>query len=249
MDKHSKTAGFWRGKGFYVALTLIVACSMLASFLAIDTMIDSLGSSPGSDNITGEEDIAWDLEQMPAETNQESIPVEPFSSSSQASKPQSSQSAPSAASEASAAQSQPAAQQQPSEPLRVWPVSGEPTHPFSGDELVFNETMQDWRTHNGVDLAADEGADVLVPVSGTVKNVYEDGRWGGVAEIEASDGALVRVCGLKTVSAAQGQSAEAGEKLGTAGEIDVESAQQPHIHVEVLQNGEYTDPQAYFGQQ
>ena len=28
---------------------------------------------------------------------------------------------------------------------------------FSGDELVFNDTMKDWRTHNGMDLAGAAG--------------------------------------------------------------------------------------------
>ena len=249
MNKHSKSAGFWRGKGFYVALTLIVACSMLASFLAIDTMIDSLGADPGSEEITGEEDIVWQLEDTPIENKQESVPVEPSSSASQSSKPSSSQPASSAASAASEAPQQPAEQPAVQEPLRVWPVSGEVTAAFSGDELVFNETMQDWRTHNGTDLAAEEGDSVAAPVSGTVKSVSEDGRWGGVVEIEAQDGALVRLCGVQDVKTAEGQSVEAGAELGTVGEIASESAQDAHIHIEVLQNDEYTDPQLYFSQE
>lgn len=245
MNKHSKAAGFWRGKGFYLALTLIVACSMLVSFLAIDTMIDSL-AAPRDEEITGEEDILWQQEDTPIDNSQESVPVEPFSSSSQQQRPQSSPSAPSAAPEASAAPSQPAAQPQPQEPLRVWPVSGELTAAFSGDELVFNETMQDWRTHNGADLAADEGTAVAAPVSGAVRRVYEDGLWGGVVEIEAADGALVRVCGVGSVKTADGQSVTAGDEIGAAGEIAAESAGAPHVHVEVLVNEEYVDPQQYF---
>lgn len=247
MDKHSRAAGFWKGKGFYLALTLIVACSMLVSFLAIDTMIDSLGAAPESEGITGEEDIVWQLEDAPIDTSQESIPIEPFSSSSQPSKQPSSPSVSSAAPEASAAPSQPAAQPAAQEPLRVWPVAGEVTAAFSGDELVFNETMQDWRTHNGTDLAADEGADILAPVTGSVVSVGDDGLWGGVVEIEASDGALVRVCGFGDVDTAQGQSVTAGDRIGSVGEIAAEADGGAHVHVEVLVDGEYTDPQAYFG--
>lgn len=249
MNKHSGAGAFWRGKGFYIALTLIVACSMLASFLAIDTMIDSLGAAPGSENVTGEEDIVWQLEDTPAETKQDSVPVEPSSSSSQASRQPSSQSAPSAASETSDAPSQPAAQQQPQKPLRVWPVSGELTAAFSGDELVFNETMQDWRTHNGVDLAADVGRKLAVPVSGTVKSIREDGLWGGVVEIEAADGALVRVCGVENAAVSEGADVTAGDALGEAGEIAAELSAPAHIHLEVLQDGEYADPQTYFSQE
>lgn len=38
--------------------------------------------------------------------------------------------------------------------VRVWPVSGERIAPYSMQELSFNATTQDWRTHDGVDLAA-----------------------------------------------------------------------------------------------
>ena len=131
----------------------------------------------------------------------------------------------------------------------AWPIDGSTLQTYSVDKLSYNATMQDWRTHNGTDLSAREGDSVAAPVSGTVKSVAEDGRWGGVVEIEAQDGALVRLCGVQDVKTAEGQSVEAGAELGTVGEIASESAQDAHIHIEVLQNDEYTDPQLYFSQE
>ena len=43
------------------------------------------------------------------------------------------------------------------------PVSGQVLAVWSGDELVYNETLGDWRTHNGTDYACKEGEDVLSP--------------------------------------------------------------------------------------
>ena len=36
--------------------------------------------------------------------------------------------------------------------------------------------------------------------------------------------------------------ATAGQKLGTVGTISCECAEEAHIHLEVLQNGQYLDP-------
>ena len=36
----------------------------------------------------------------------------------------------------------------------VWPVNGEVIERFSVDELVFSETLVDWRVHPGADIAA-----------------------------------------------------------------------------------------------
>ena len=44
--------------------------------------------------------------------------------------------------------------------VTVWPLKGEILTTFSADALVFNETMQDWRVHEGIDIAASAGATV-----------------------------------------------------------------------------------------
>ena len=43
----------------------------------------------------------------------------------------------------------------------VAPLEGEVVAAFSVDQLAYNETLGDWRTHDGVDIAAAEGTSVL----------------------------------------------------------------------------------------
>ena len=45
--------------------------------------------------------------------------------------------------------------------LIVAPLEGEVISAFSVDALVFNPTLADWRIHDGVDIAAEEGSSVL----------------------------------------------------------------------------------------
>ena len=45
-----------------------------------------------------------------------------------------------------------------------------------------------------------------------------------------------------------GQSVAAGESIATIGDPSlVETAQGPHLHFEVTQNGEYVDPAVFLG--
>ena len=122
------------------------------------------------------------------------------------------------------------------------PVSGRVLAVWSGDELVYNETLGDWRTHNGVDYACEAGEEVLAPVSGTVESLAAEGNWGIVAAIRDGEGRLWRVCALEDAAVSQGDAVTAGQKLGHAGSITGESALDPHIHLEVLDGDKYLDP-------
>ena len=58
--------------------------------------------------------------------------------------------------------------------LIVSPLEGEVLTAFSMDELVYNPTLEDWRTHNGIDISAALGDTVLSASSGTVLSVEDD---------------------------------------------------------------------------
>lgn len=152
MKNNQESKSFWKGKGFYLALTLVIAGAATASFLAINSMMDKLGADPAP-QIQGEEDIPWQEEQhTPVEEKQEDVPVAPTSPSS-SSKPQSTASSAPSSSPASSAPAAPASSQPVQTPSFASPRAGAALQAFSGDELVFNDTMKDWRTHNGMDLA------------------------------------------------------------------------------------------------
>ena len=76
----------------------------------------------------------------------------------------------SAASEEPAVEDVPAVNTAPVIPeapsLVVSPLSGQVVAAFSVDALTYNSTLDDWRTHDGVDIAAAAGTNVLAPDQG-----------------------------------------------------------------------------------
>ena len=72
----------------------------------------------------------------------------------------------------------------------VLPIQGEVLTAFSVDQLLYNETLDDWRTHDGVDIAAAEGDAVLAACAGTVSSITDDPLMGTTVVIQHSGDGL-----------------------------------------------------------
>lgn len=127
----------------------------------------------------------------------------------------------------------------------ILPVDNKIVAPFSGDELVYNTTMGDWRTHNGIDIKATKDTAVKACCDGVVEKVYNDGMLGWVVEVKTDD-FTTRYCGLaEKVFVKQGDSVKQGDTLGKVGEIPLEMAADSHLHLEIVKNGNYQNPDEY----
>lgn len=133
----------------------------------------------------------------------------------------------------------------PSQPIDyTLPAGTDILKDFSMGVPVFSSTMEDWRTHNGVDFVCSEGDPVLAAADAVVTAVYEDVAWGGVVELDFENGTSARYCGLQTDSIALqvGDRVNGGDSLGTIGMIPVEADDGCHLHYEMRVNGNITDP-------
>ncbi len=117
-------------------------------------------------------------------------------------------------------------------------------NPYSGGELVKSETLGVWKTHDGVDLAADLGTAVSAIMKGTVTEVKNDPLWGICVTIDHGDNAVGYYCGLdESVTVKEGQQVAMGEIIGKVGNTaDAECKLAPHLHLAVTVAGAYTDP-------
>lgn len=125
----------------------------------------------------------------------------------------------------------------------VAPVKGDVLRGFSGEELVFDKTMGDWRTHKGTDFACQPEEEVVAIADGEVTGVYTDGMMGNCITITHDNKIVSTYSGLASnASMKVGMKVEAGDVIGTAGNSMIaESAEESHIHVEVTKDGEYID--------
>ncbi len=123
------------------------------------------------------------------------------------------------------------------------PMGNHVVKDYSNGEMVYSKTMGDWRVHNGVDFGGAAGNTVEAVEEGIITSVYDDSFWGTVVEIDHGDGMLVRYCGLKSGSTLpDGARVTKGEKIGTLGNIPVESGDGDHLHIEISIDGKTVDP-------
>ena len=126
---------------------------------------------------------------------------------------------------------------------------GQVAKEYSHLELVWSETMSDYRTHSGVDIAAGEGETVVSSESGKIINVYDDALWGTTVEIEHANGFTSCYRNLSDTlpeGIEVGSFVSIGGIIGTVGSTAlVEIGEQPHLHFEMTLNGQSVDPKEY----
>ena len=128
------------------------------------------------------------------------------------------------------------------------PLSLSITKDYSMGVPVFSQTMNDYRTHNGVDFTGIRGENVKTTGDGTVVSVTKDAIWGNTVTIDHHNGVVSAISGLADEALiSTGTEVYTGTIIGTVGEIPVESADTPHVHLEMRVNGQLVDPLEILG--
>ena len=124
------------------------------------------------------------------------------------------------------------------------PVSGDSIFGYSMEALSYNQTTRDWRVHNGVDLAAEAGAEVKAAADGEVYTVFEDDAMGTTVVIRHADGYTTKYASLaENVSVKPGDTVTMGQVIGYASDSAiVESTLGAHVHFGVTCNDVPVDP-------
>lgn len=130
------------------------------------------------------------------------------------------------------------------------PVSGKISMDFSDSVPVFSQTMNDYRTHLGVDVSASLGDEVLAVADGVITNVWDDPFMGTCVSIEHSGNAVSIYKNLDPEvndGIIIGASVKSGDIIGAVGESAMnEIAEEPHLHYELKVNGTHVDPKKHF---
>lgn len=124
------------------------------------------------------------------------------------------------------------------------PVEGEVQKEYAKDKLVYSETLKEWVTHTGIDIKAEKTTVVKAAEEGTVTAIKNDPRYGTTVIIEHNDGYETRYANLLTAEfVSVGEKVTKGQTIGTIGDTGAfEILDEPHLHFEMLKDGEYQDP-------
>lgn len=135
-------------------------------------------------------------------------------------------------------------------PEFTMPVSGELSVDFSDSIPVFSQTMNDYRTHLGVDLSAPLGTEVVAVADGVITNVWNDPFMGTCVSIEHTGNAISVYKNLDPTvkdGIVIGTSVKSGDVIGAVGESAMnEIAEEPHLHYELKVDGKHVDPKPFF---
>lgn len=103
-------------------------------------------------------------------------------------------------------------------------------HPITGEKNL----------HRGVDLAAAEGTPIKAIQDGRVVSAGEAGSYGLCVVIEDENGYQSRYAHCASISVTAGQEVKRGDVIAAVGSTGQSTG--PHLHLEVMLNGEYLNP-------
>ena len=128
------------------------------------------------------------------------------------------------------------------------PVAGDVIMDYAMDCLCYNPTTRDWRTHNGMDFAAEAGTPVKAAADGTVYTIYQDETMGTTVVIRHEDGYVTTYSSLAAdTKVTVGQTVTLGQTIGTVGTTALlETALGDHVHFSVSCDGKVVDPEEFF---
>lgn len=134
------------------------------------------------------------------------------------------------------------------DPSFILPAEGEICEKFSGENLIYNEALDDWRTHNGIDIKTDEDAQVLVSSDGIIEEIYTD-VLGNTVLIDHKNGFKTKYSNLdNTESLTIGVKMKQGDFLAKVGNYNMgENTKEPHLHFEIIKDDEFVNPEEYIG--
>lgn len=123
----------------------------------------------------------------------------------------------------------------------IIPLNNKVNKDYSDGDMVYSKTMEDWRTHNGIDIAGNNGDNVIAVQDGKVLEVTVDELWGDTVIIQHGNGLKVKYSGVKA-TVKKDADIEQGQVIGTLVAIPIEEKDGMHIHLETEVDGKTVDP-------
>ena len=234
-----RVSDFMAGKGFYIVLLLCVMALGVSGYY----LLSGFGQEP-AEPVSGRVTVVVTPAPTPAPVPSAAVrpPATATPRPAPTAEPIPEATAPAEVSQAPAAEPTTATAS-----VFTWPVKGEVLRPWAVETLNYDETMGDWRTHDGVDIAAPAGTQVIAPAGGTISDLYTDDLMGTTVVILHADGVMSTCSNLAAVPTVEiGDPVRTGDVIGSVGTSAIaESAEASHLHHSKPKDGESGDPLGY----
>lgn len=122
----------------------------------------------------------------------------------------------------------------------IWPAYGNLSATFGQREDPINGGLAQ---HTGIDISADKGRPVFATAAGKVEMTAWNGDYGNMVVIDHGFGIVTRYGHLSGFAVAPGARVERNQVIGYVGATG--RATGPHLHYEMLVNGQLTNPLRY----
>jgi murein DD-endopeptidase MepM/ murein hydrolase activator NlpD len=119
----------------------------------------------------------------------------------------------------------------------MWPIAGWITSSYGSRPDPFNG---EYDFHPGLDISANYGQDVFAPADGIVESAAASGNYGNLLTINHGFGITTRYGHLSKFAVTSGEAVRRGQIIGHVGSTG--RSKGPHLHYEVLVNGQLTNP-------
>lgn len=138
-------------------------------------------------------------------------------------------------------------QEEIKDPNFIKPAEGEIIKNYSKDNLVYSNTLDEWTTHLGIDIAMQKTDVVKSVADGKVKSIKNDPRYGLTVVIEHANGFESIYSSLLTAEFIKvGEEIKQGSTIATIGNTATfEIADTTHLHFEMKKDGQSVDPNIY----
>ena len=101
--------------------------------------------------------------------------------------------------------------------------------------------------HKGTEFAGEAGQEIRALADGTITDISEDLLWGSLITVDHGFGCYSRYCGAIPKDIAKGDRVKVGQTIAVLGSVPCESADTPHLHLEIVSGGSSVDPVALIG--
>ncbi len=132
----------------------------------------------------------------------------------------------------------------PESDLMLWPVSGNVLMDYSPDALIYDETLDLYRTNSSISIGAQPAEEVLAAAGGVVQEIGDSEQLGHYVVLDNGNGYLTTYGQLTQEELVEvGETVAQGEVIGHVGEPTwYSSALGTHISFTVTVNGETISP-------